>query len=329
MGLLHSKRQDAHEDRKGPPSQATPPVRRARLHADSVVALCSSTAGCILTGSQDATLREVDVGTRSCVRTWQDHTRAITQVGYGERIQGVLSASRDASVRLRTPQTSVVFEGHQMAVTAAAFNDENDRVVSGSRDGRIRMWDISGKHLAEAVTPQNVVTQIRWISGSQTFLQSSEDKQLRVWDARTLKPAVVFPIENYIHTSCAVHADGNLFATTSNGFSGSGCHVSTWDQRAKKRLHLLQGHSEAVQACSFLPGSLRLATTGNDSSVRIWDVQTSGSCTAAFLSATTRFSSILPHPTDPQRLLAGGADGGLHEFLVADEGSALRLEGSF
>lgn len=45
---------------------------------------------------------------------------------------------------------------------------------------------------------RNVVTSMQFIEGESALLQAGEDKQLRVWDTRTLRVAQTLPPHQYI-----------------------------------------------------------------------------------------------------------------------------------
>ena len=65
-------------------------------------------------------------------------------------------------------------------------------------------WEQCGGHRARCeMTYMHTcilqVTMMKWVAGRGGFIQSSEDKQLRFWDERSFKPAITYPIEDYIH----------------------------------------------------------------------------------------------------------------------------------
>lgn len=90
-----------------------------------------------------------------------------------------------------------------------------------------------------------------------------------------------FPRKQYIQTCCDISDDGLTCISSSNGFGGNGCEVTVWDVRQGQMLHELSGHSETVNCCTMLPpakfnGRQLAATSSNDTTVRVWDLATTG-----------------------------------------------------
>lgn len=85
-------------------------------------------------------------------------------------------------------------------VACGAVLDE-EHLCSGSRNGDIFLWDSStAKRTAKAHVNRNVITAVCWTPGDAGLVaQTSEDKILRLWDVRTMKPAHAYPRQQYIH----------------------------------------------------------------------------------------------------------------------------------
>jgi WD repeat-containing protein 31 len=58
------------------------------------------------------------------------------------------------------------------------------------------------------------------------LIQSSEDKEIRIWDPLSLNVIFNFPKKQYIQTSCRLSDDNNYGISTSNGFGGEGCEIT-------------------------------------------------------------------------------------------------------
>jgi len=98
--------------------------------------------------------------------------------------------------------------------------------VSGSRDTSLRLWDIAtGATVSTNKTARNMVTYIARSKTDDFFAQTSEDKTLRLWDAKSLALIRAFPAKQHIQTHCDVSSDGHYVLSSSNGFNGNGCEV--------------------------------------------------------------------------------------------------------
>lgn len=60
------------------------------------------------------------------------------------------------------------------------------------------------------------------------MIQTSEDKENRLWDPYNLKVIFSFPKKQYIQSSCHISQDSNYAISTSNGFQGNGCEITVW-----------------------------------------------------------------------------------------------------
>ncbi len=70
------------------------------------------------------------------------------------------------------------------------------------------------------------MTDLYWSVDSKLLVQSSEDKEIRLWDPMSLKLIFSFPKKQYIQSSCFLSADGNYAISSSNGFQGNGCEIT-------------------------------------------------------------------------------------------------------
>lgn len=207
---------------------------------------------------------------------------------------------------------SAVLGEHDTGVTGVALSDDGTMCLSGSRDGCVKLWDTSrigtgavvgvgggasdngvGAAIRSKAISRNVVTCMSWIPTTSLCAQSSEDKRLRVWDARNCNPVQTFPTQQYIHTSCDVH--GNLIVTSSNGFGGNGCFATLWDRRQPiEPVANFTGHREGLTGAAFCGGGgggagtvggRYIVTTSRDATIRVWD--TAVAATVSNTAATT------------------------------------------
>ncbi|WAR31400.1 WDR31-like protein, partial [Mya arenaria] len=238
------------------------------VHSDSVVSLAKIQPGLCVSGSKDKTIVLYDYHNHRLEDRWTGHDREITKVCYGIHCRGVFSASRDKTVKLW-------HRGHASPI--------RDLLCSGSRDNTLKLWDVeTGQFLRENKTSRNLVTDVKFVADSHLLVQTGEDKEVRLFDTRTMSITHNFPRKQYIQMCCDVSPDGNYCLTCSNGFGGNGCEATLWDLRSLQIIQEYHGHSEALESCIFLPSPgdrPLLATSSRDCSVRVWD-QNSRACIA-------------------------------------------------
>uniref|UniRef100_A0A915PNQ8 Anaphase-promoting complex subunit 4 WD40 domain-containing protein n=1 Tax=Setaria digitata TaxID=48799 RepID=A0A915PNQ8_9BILA len=281
------------------------PIIRAPVHNDAIGALAPVRPGIVLSGGRDKLLALNNTDTGKCVLRWYGHEKEITKIAYRNAFAKhfILSGSRDSQIRLwqfSCPSTLRIFSGHQMSISGLAMLDEM-RFVSGARDATLRIWDLeNGTCLRVAQLPRNLVTHISHSSMNNLLAQSSEDKQLKIWDGRDLHLAFQFPKKNHILTHCDFLPDGNYCITSSNGFNGDGCEITLWDMRQRKLVREYRGHEESVTCAIFMPQQLSckrmLLSVSADHTAKLWSVD-DGKClwselipTASDLLACVGFS---------------------------------------
>ena len=85
----------------------------------------------------------------------------------------------------------------------------------------------TGHALLKAQISRNLVTDLHWSADGKMLIQSSEDKETRLWDPQSLKLIHSFAKKQYIQTSCHFNTHTPTYAiSTSNGFQGNGCEIT-------------------------------------------------------------------------------------------------------
>lgn len=261
---------------------STLPLIRAAVHTDSIPTMAVVRPGMVITGSRDKSLSLNNVDTGECVTRWVGHEAEITKVAYGNTVGNhfVLSGSRDQTIRLwqfHSREMQKCYEGHSLAITGLAVINEST-FVSGSRDTTLKLWEVEStkRSVRSAQVNRNLVTHITYNACCNIIAQSSEDKEVKLWDPRNLELIAQLPRKNHIQMHCEF-IDDRLVASTSNGFNGDGCEISIWDLRTRKLLRELRGHEGSVSCVAGLTQQVTLKrllmSVSMDRSIRIWNIE--------------------------------------------------------
>jgi WD40 repeat protein len=120
-------------------------LRSFEGHTDNVNSACFSTDGrCLLSGSDDKTLRLWDVASGECLRTLEGHTGHINSVCLSTDGRFGLSGSKDKTVKLWELAAGTclcTYEGHTEDVKSVCLSSNNRCALSGSSDKTMKLWD--------------------------------------------------------------------------------------------------------------------------------------------------------------------------------------------
>jgi len=262
----------------------------------------------------------------------------VKEIVWGSAVQRIFTASRDASIcilKQGDQQPLQRMEGHTLVVSALTTDPSNKYVCSGSRDGNLILWDSeTGKQIGCKNIRRNIVTGARWIPGEDCIFQTSEDLQLRIWDAKTWQVAQSVKTEHHFPLSCDVSSDGLYLLIGNNGFSSSGqldgCECQVWDRRMEKVLCQYRGHEQSVNSCCFLPptgdqGTLRVASGSKDATVQIWDAS-AGSHIATANCAENKVVTSIAYASaidDGPTFFCGNLTGSVQAWQVTTSGNVV------
>ena len=194
------------------------------------------------------------------------------------------TAEDDDSVRLRywtTGRLIGTFSAHRGRVRSIAFSPDERWLATAADDRDVRVWDLAtGRCLLVLRGHTDRVYSVAWDPAAGLLASCGSDGLALVWDVGELPRHAQLP-----------PADGPV----------EDAHVHT------KPLHTLRRGTGRLWSVAIDPTGQRLATAGDDLSVRLWDL-TEGRHLTTLLGHTRRVWSVDFAPTG-DALVSSGDDG--------------------
>ncbi len=176
--------------------------------------------------------------------------------------------------------------GHVAPITAVDLNPDESLIATGSYDGRICLW--SGEQCRQLFRAEHLVNFVRFSpDGTHLACASADNKAyfIDVSDGALMGIAGPF-LDDVNAVVWRPHSRQAAIVTETY----DRC-VHLWDIDRGEEVIGLQGHSDCVCGAAFSGEGTRLATAGEDGTVRIWELADGGCCVA-----------VLEHPNDPESI---------------------------
>ncbi len=243
---------------------------RTFSHGGQLTSLALSADGQTLaTGGTDQQLKLWQTADGSLVSTAPAAGGTITSCGLnasGTRVVGLVNnqflrtSQRDGRLleRLELPN----------AVPGLSYSADEQFIVAAQSDGTIKWLPISARFAAG--TSGVKATSVAWGRDGATLLAGTEDKTVLAFDTGTGQLQQTFRGPTETVTQLAVSANGAWLAAAS---TDKLVHLWDFTQRgADVAASKSFAHPAAVRGVAFDAESANLATTGDDTFVRVWDL---------------------------------------------------------
>jgi WD40 repeat protein/serine/threonine protein kinase len=202
------------------------------------------------------------------------HTDKLKDLALSADGRTLASVGKDGTVRLwdtsdwTKPGRVLLQESANLR--SVAFGPNGTILVSGSYDNNIKIWDqTTGQLRGSLKAHTKPITYVRGASGRTGFVTAARD--VRLWEPSASEPSgwknVALPRLIDRMRDLALSSDSQVLAVAGD----TGATVWSWEgARFQSRVY---GHHGIVHAVSLHPDRRRMATSGEDGTVRIWDLR--------------------------------------------------------
>jgi len=174
----------------------------------------------------------------------------------------------DGAVRLRdvVGGEERLLGSHSLGVTATVFTPDGTRLITSGLDRNLRQWNLDGTDGGWKVgVPGERVRQLLITpDGESLFTLSSQDSNLRQWDARTGKLRAVLKGHEGDVGQIALSPEGTRLASASSDGT-----VRLWDVKSGES-RALRGSRRPPTGVAFLAQGGWLASVEQYGTVRLW-----------------------------------------------------------
>lgn len=245
-------------------------------HSGSVNAIAWSPDGSrIASGGSDMEVLVWDALTGNNALPYRRHTNNIRAVAWSPDGRYIASAGDDNVVQVWEAATATpkyTYRRHTSTVWSLAWSPESTRIASASADKTVQVWDaLSGLNTLTYRGHTSPVKAVAW-SPDGSMIASGSDKPesaIQVWNAQTMQKLLTYTEHTGGIFAIAWSPGGQYIATSSWG------EVRVWKPAPPtgKILNLYTGQADAIHAIAWSADERRIASGGNDTTVKIWQAR--------------------------------------------------------
>lgn len=179
-----------------------------------------------------------------------------------------------------------ILSGHTDGVMCLQFCDDSNLLMTGSYDKTVRIWNLETGELIRTLTGHTRCIRALQFDEAK-LVTASMDQTLKIWNWQTGK--CIRTLEGHTGGVLSLHFNSKLMA------SGSTDHtIRVWNFLAGQCC-TFTGHTEWVNSVRFCVDDTMLVSAGDDSTVRLWDIQTR-TCVRVFNGHVGQVQIAVPSP---------------------------------
>ena len=198
----------------------------------------------IISGGQDSEIKEWDVKTRECIRTYEGHDYRVSCLCFSEDGKKIVSGSCldsgtnaffDPLVREwyaddqqdqneNASERTKLYEGHSHGITSVNYSRDGKKIVSASYDTTIKEWDTFSGKCIKTYQVQESITSVRYRSDGKRALVGTKEGNIKEWDLEQKRCLNVYQGQTDSRAFLAyINDDMNILSVGSSGA------IEKWD----------------------------------------------------------------------------------------------------
>ncbi|MEO5575728.1 MAG: hypothetical protein ABIR67_00975 [Gaiellaceae bacterium] len=257
----------------------------------------------LLTAGLDGTARLWRSGDGGLVRAFA-HGAALRAVAFDRSGARIATAGVDGIARVwdATAGRELRQVRHGGVVTGVSFSPDGRRIATAGEDAEGRIWRLAdGKLLGKLVGHEDDVTSIAFSPNGKQLVTASLDADARLWDAATFAIQRLLRGHSAVVSEATFSPDGRWIATAGP------TTVGLWETLTGRRIDagtpvlFVRGHGPRVRSVVFAPGSRRIASVGDDGTVRTYLCELCGTASQLARLARRRLDQLGSNLTPAER----------------------------
>jgi WD40 repeat protein len=240
----------------------------------------------------DFTVRVMDVESGLEAACLRGPESAVWSVRWLPDARRLAAASKDGTIRIwdmGTGRQLQCMRGHRSGVNCLAVPPDGRCLASGGDDGTVRIWDpATGAELRSLVGHEAELHLVFFLKSGRLASFSGSDNTSRIWDVEAGRQLRVCPGDFEYHGELHESPDGRWIVyveekqvsdeeseSDESESEESESTVVAIDPRTGETVTRFAGHGPAgIEGVAFHPDGERVATSGHDGTVRVWELAT-------------------------------------------------------